>query len=494
MSTKRTQSSEESHLSEISNPSEKRVKVEGVKAEPDGETPHERTIEEINEEALAALVVVTECCDELMSRLPIAQQDLFKLDPLFVGGHHYAEVLNNMSKLAAQEEETRKREESERKKIQMNENVRPKIEASKPEPGDENSSEEITQENRDTNQGSSQNPIQLDGENEENEENEEKEENEENEENEEKEEETFPESSRVAPSPTTSVHASNGIPASYMDVQYSVHHVNPFLNSSKGINRGFGPFIRESRIGYGSEALSQNALGIRQSILKDGFSDEKYKKLLTEIKTTLKEVHRYDDTDANRLARKHAFYYSKLKVGDYIIMRHVYKFCPYCPDFILDECGSYPISGVYVIGQITGELIADTGNVFDGEILKCWQKDYFPCTFFAMGRMSDLHVATRKYLNKICQPTVCQLFTQVNDTLPDDHAISEARKDLWVKAKVKIKNPSIDFKRGALWRSFEDDGRYIDPPSKEEVIKRLNGKKDLKGSQTMTSFFQRIPK
>ena len=108
-------------------------------------------------------------------------------------------------------------------------------------------------------------------------------------------------------------------------------------------------------------------------------------------------------------AAQSAAWFLKVKVGDLIIMRHMYDKCPVLPDFLrtLDE-GTYPEGGVYSIVRITEAPIPNStcDGIPDTEFGPKWNHSYCKTKPEGMGMIRDLDDATRRYLTKICVATM----------------------------------------------------------------------------------------
>ena len=99
----------------------------------------------------------------------------------------------------------------------------------------------------------------------------------------------------------------------------------------------------------------------------------------------------------------------KVKVGDLIVMRHIYDRCPVLPDFLrtLDE-GTYPEGGVYSIVRITEAPVPNSTcvGIPDTEFRSKWNHSYCKTKPEGMGLIRNLDDTTREYLLRICVPTM----------------------------------------------------------------------------------------
>ena len=129
-------------------------------------------------------------------------------------------------------------------------------------------------------------------------------------------------------------------------------------------------------------------------------------------------------------------------VGSFVMLRHEYPKCKFCPRRLIDERGGY-IGPVYVIGIITKKVIpwsAEERDIADNrteEFSKHHWSVHNICSveWKKMGYKRSLRDTTVKYLNAATQPAlgrICHDFTNVSH--------QEIRHDLWRNATIRIQS------------------------------------------------------
>ena len=255
---------------------------------------------------------------------------------------------------------------------------------------------------------------------------------------------------------------------SFASLETNIFHLNPWIQSKKREkeNHCFGPFIRASAVNFGAFPLTSTSAPLHASgapyaqlrvvILEDlmnaaadpmskrRYPDEYYRRTSDPDDFGLETLEMYagNKRKASTEATQNALYYGKVRIGDYIIMRHCYANCKYLPNFLSSLPGGYPEGGVYVIGRVTGPIAigsredVEISKLLSRQIEKLWCRDFYPVTFAKLGKIADLDAATQKYLSKICVATMMQVFSPTGTT--DASAARRHRQQLWRNATTKI--------------------------------------------------------
>ena len=133
-------------------------------------------------------------------------------------------------------------------------------------------------------------------------------------------------------------------------------------------------------------------------------------------------------------------------VGSFVIMRHEYPKCPFCPARLKDERGRY-IGPVYAIGVVTRKIVpwsAEERDLADrrmGEFSRHYWGIHNVCrvSWRWMGYKRTLREATRSYLNHICQPTLACICDKATKVYEGGATAESLRRDLWSNATVPLR-------------------------------------------------------
>jgi hypothetical protein len=215
-------------------------------------------------------------------------------------------------------------------------------------------------------------------------------------------------------------------------------HLNSFVRSEKKIKEGFSEFIRE---GIGTPGF----LSLPNSLDIEKIADWTHKELR-------EELTKMNHSDWGATAT--ATWLKKATVGSFVIMRHCYPKCKFCPKRLFVD-GSY-IGPVYVIGIITKKVlpwseeerrIADT---ITGAYNLCTvssekmgyinelKHNFCTVSWEKMGYINELKESTKKYLSKVVQPTLQQICENVEKRFDGGGTSDSIRRDLWKCAREKI--------------------------------------------------------
>lgn len=224
----------------------------------------------------------------------------------------------------------------------------------------------------------------------------------------------------------------------------SLFHLNSFIRS-KGtvkLNEAFAEFIREGVATPGFDRVPKT-LDIEK------ITDWTYH----ELRDALIQHGHHDEWGASQVA----LWLKNATIGSFVIMRHEYPKCPFCPKRLIGDDGKY-IGPVYVIGVITKKVVPwseeerDIENNKMGEFSRGRYPIYTVCKieWKRMGYKSELEESTQSYINHVCQPTLRQI-CKLGKMFAGGTSSERIRCDLWRNATEEIS--SEDFPD-----EFEHDG------------------------------------
>ena len=241
---------------------------------------------------------------------------------------------------------------------------------------------------------------------------------------------------RLDPSLEAKLHSSDFWSVNPGHIQFSeqafvnkaIFHLNSFIYGKKRINEGFSEFIREGVAAPGVEHLPAT-LDI------DKIADWNVSEL-TDTLTTLNN----SDWDASKTAK----WLKNATVGSFIIMRHEYPKCPFCPKRLIVD-GKY-IGPVYVIGIITKKVIPWSEEERDiaEDKLGGFSGSRWPISTVCrvswrrMGYKKTLEKTTRDYMNHVCQPSFQQICDDPEKVFAGGATSESVRRDLWSNAIIPI--------------------------------------------------------
>jgi hypothetical protein len=134
----------------------------------------------------------------------------------------------------------------------------------------------------------------------------------------------------------------------------------------------------------------------------------------------------------------------KNAVGSFVIMRHEYPKCPFCPKRLFND-GNY-IGPVYVIGVITKKVVPWSKEEWDIENNKMgdFSRGRYPIhtvcmvSWKRMGYKKSLHKSTREYMGQVVQPMLQQICKHTGKVYAGDGTSESIRRDLWTNATIPI--------------------------------------------------------
>lgn len=209
----------------------------------------------------------------------------------------------------------------------------------------------------------------------------------------------------------------------------SIFHLNSFVDGKKKKNQAFALFIRESVATPGF-----NPLPISLDI--DRIAIWTY----TQLRDAL--VKSNGDWGASQTA----LWLKNATVGSFVIMRHEYPKCKFCPQRLKDN-GKY-IGPVYVIGVITKKIVPWSAEEQDlaensmGEFSNHHWSIHNVCrvSWRRMGHKKALKEATQKYINHVCQPTLQRICDGLERVYAGGATSDSIRRDLWSNATIPIRS------------------------------------------------------
>ena len=213
-------------------------------------------------------------------------------------------------------------------------------------------------------------------------------------------------------------------------------HLNSFIDASKKKNEAFGLFIKE---GVGTPGFDRVPFDIAQKI--DTLGQQELRKEL--VKSDFWEF-----AGSKSAARQVAMWTKQVKKGSFIIMRHEYPKCKFCPEVLKSSDGVYH-GPVYVLGIVTHVIPAwsQEEDRMAARLCTDWPMgNICKIDWKWLGKKDDLEKETQDYLGKICQPTVaniCQLKKKRKDW-KEGGTPESVREDLWTNAECVIDPEAFD--------------------------------------------------
>ncbi|KAL9190424.1 hypothetical protein ACHAXT_007635 [Thalassiosira profunda] len=135
-------------------------------------------------------------------------------------------------------------------------------------------------------------------------------------------------------------------------------------------------------------------------------------------------------------ARILAMWLKNAVVGSFIIMRHEYPKCQFCPDWLKDEWGAYN-GPVYVIGVVTKTIqpVSAREKEIAGQLSDPFSYNFCLVDWKRMGRKDDLQDETKSYIRQICQPTVAMICKNRKKIYDGGATAESIRRDLWESSR-----------------------------------------------------------
>lgn len=217
-------------------------------------------------------------------------------------------------------------------------------------------------------------------------------------------------------------------------VNNSLFLLNPFINSKKRINRGFGPYIQLGIATVGYKILPSSIV----EYMKEQGDKLCYEKL----QDKLKQVPHWAE---DRCEAQHtAMWLTKVKVGSFIVMFHHYAKCKYCPK-PLHQNGKY-IGPVYVIGVVREHAppLSPDKDMIANKLIETSDcpENYLSCfhkvEWKLMGIKDKLSANTRSVVDVACVQTIANICQKRNKSYRSGATWESVKKDLWKNATIPI--------------------------------------------------------
>jgi hypothetical protein len=232
-------------------------------------------------------------------------------------------------------------------------------------------------------------------------------------------------------------------------VKKALFHINFFLDSSEKVNEGFSLFVGGGVVTPGFDPLP-TTLDIEKIA---GWTER-------ELRCAIASENN-NDWGASTTAQ----WLKNADVGSFVILRHEYHQCPFCPKRLMKD-GKY-IGPVYVIGVITKKVLPwsqEERDIADNKLGK-FSRSRWPIhtvcrvSWKKMGYKKSLKKSTWQYINSICQPAFVQICNKPEKEFSCGATSESIRRDLWNNANIPIS--SDDFQdefdystsRGRAWIS-----------------------------------------
>jgi hypothetical protein len=205
----------------------------------------------------------------------------------------------------------------------------------------------------------------------------------------------------------------------------SLFHLNSFVNGKLKRNSAFSLFLREGIATPGFYPLPETIeidriAGWTHSQLKDALVQGNCEEGAGQTTMWLKDA----------------------TVGTFVLMRHEYPKCKFCPKRLKNDKGEY-IGPVYVIGIITKKVVpwsAEERDISDNKTAE-FSKHHWGMhnicrvKWKRMGYKNSLKDSTQNYINHVCQPTLQRI---CHDFAKASH--QDIRRDLWMNATIRIRS------------------------------------------------------
>ena len=210
----------------------------------------------------------------------------------------------------------------------------------------------------------------------------------------------------------------------------SLFHLNSFLIAKKW-NTAFSLFLREG-------VATPGFYPVPTSIEVDRIADLTYAQLVDVL--MLEGDYENDTHGASQTAK----WLKYVNVGSFVVMRHEYPKCKFCPKRLKNELGEY-IGPVYVIGIVTKKI--KPWSVEERDVANNKMDEFRVVTganhihnlcrveWKRMGYKRSLKDSTQNYINHVCQPTLQRI---CHDLDKSSHV--DIRRDLWMNATIRIRS------------------------------------------------------
>lgn len=218
-----------------------------------------------------------------------------------------------------------------------------------------------------------------------------------------------------------------------------IFHLNSFVNAGDRKNMGFEDLIKG---GFASACSSPIPEAVAPHI-NEMAQNQLRLAILQQNEWTCNH-----DRNHEARASQVAMWLKRIDIGSFIVMRHEYGNCDYCPNWLKrrDGRGNVKYIGpVYVIGVVTKKIMpcSEEENLAIGQMkgkLKGIPQRCQPVHNLCLvdwkriGYKQDLKQETQTYLNRICQPTVVNICADSEKVYKDGATSDSIRRDLFINS------------------------------------------------------------
>ena len=209
-----------------------------------------------------------------------------------------------------------------------------------------------------------------------------------------------------------------------------IFHLNSFVDGKKKKNKAFSLFIREGVATPGFYAVPTTLDIDRIASLTHA-----------QLREALVQGNN-NEWGASQTAT----WLKQASVGSFVVMRHEYVKCKFCPGRLKDQISGKYIGPVYVIGVITKKVVpwsAEERDIADnrmGEFSNHYWDIHNVCrvSWRRMGYKKDLNKATQSYINHVCQPTLVRVCEDFDKVYTGGATSRSIRENLWMNATIPI--------------------------------------------------------
>ena len=183
----------------------------------------------------------------------------------------------------------------------------------------------------------------------------------------------------------------------------------------------------------------------------------------SQLRTALEESYGAHGDRHTHGAGQTTMWLKDATVGSFVMMRHEYPKCKFCPRRLMNERGKY-IGPVYVIGIITKKIMpwsAEERDIADNktdDFSKRQWKLHNMCrvSWKRMGYKKSLKDSTQKYINIVCQPTIARICHDFTNASHED-----IRRDLWMNATIRIRSDEFPDRFEHSYRTAEYPNSHL---------------------------------
>ena len=231
----------------------------------------------------------------------------------------------------------------------------------------------------------------------------------------------------------------------------SLFHLNSFVNGKLKRNTAFSLFLREGIATPGFYPLPETIeidriAGMTHAQLKDAL-----------VRGNCEEG-----------ASQTAMWLKDASVGSFVMMRHEYPKCKFCPQRLKNNRGEYRIITKKVVPWSAEERDISDNKAAEFSKHHWGMHNICRVKWRRMGCKTLLKDSTQTYINHICQPTlqrICHDFAKVSH--------QEIRRDLWANATIRIRSNDFPerFQHAPPTRAYPADHGDVGLAKILEIVK-----------------------